>query len=188
MKRLLALLAPIFIMLAIFLDLRPGLRHENIMLPVSGSGRTTPVLTTSTPPLSVSRIIDGDTIDVLLDGNTTRVRLLGINAPESVDPRRPVQCFGKEASAYMYTLLRGHAVRLDFDPSQDRYDKYGRLLAYVHRDDGLFVNDVMINNGYAYEYTYISPYQFQKEFKQTEQAARAASRGLWAAATCNGKL
>jgi micrococcal nuclease len=88
----------------------------------------------------------------------------------------------------MHTLLEGHSVRLEVDPSQDKYDKYGRLLAYVHRDDGLFINEAMMSDGYAYEYTYIVPYLYQKEFIQTEHAARAASRGLWSAATCDGKL
>lgn len=187
-KRMLALLAPLFILGAIFLDLKQNLRHESAILPIPVRSTMLDTRSTTTPTVTVLRVVDGDTIDVMLDGNTTRVRLIGINAPESVDPRRPVQCFGKEASAYMHTLLDGRSVRLDVDISQDRYDKYGRLLAYIYRDDGLFINLAMISDGYAYEYTYSTPYQFQNEFKQTEHGARTALRGLWSASTCNGKL
>lgn len=188
MKRLLAVLSPLLIFIALLLDLRPGLHHEDV-IPARESGATRrSEIATSTPFLPVLRVVDGDTIDVSVDGNPTRVRLIGINAPESVDPRRPLQCFGKEASAYMHTLLDGRSVRLTTDPSQDRYDKYGRLLAYVYRDDSMFINEVMIDRGYAYEYTFITPYLYQQEFKGTEQGARTSLRGLWASTTCGGKL
>ena len=133
---------------------------------------------------SVERVIDGDTIDISFNGTKTRVRLIGINTPETVDPRRPVQCFGKEASARAKELLSGKEVFIELDPSQDRYDKYGRLLAYIYLPNGVFFNELMIKEGYAYEYTYRVPYKYQEEFKQAERDARTNKRGLWADGVC----
>jgi len=132
----------------------------------------------------VTKVIDGDTIDVSIDGTISRVRLIGIDTPETVDPRKSVECFGKEASDQMKYLLGGKNVRLEYDATQDDKDKYGRLLRYVFRDDGMFVNQWMIENGFANEYTYNIPYQYQKEFKQAERLARENQRGLWQRDVC----
>lgn len=132
----------------------------------------------------VLRVVDGDTIDISLDGVKTRIRLIGINTPETVDPRRPVQCFGKEASAKAKELLLGQNISIELDASQDKYDKYGRLLAYVYLADGTFFNEKMIREGYAYEYTYRLPYTYQKEFKEAQRDASSAKRGLWADGAC----
>lgn len=140
----------------------------------------------------VVHVVDGDTIDVLKDGAKVRVRLIGINAPESVDPRRPVQCFGKEASAAMKALVEGQSVALETDPSQDTYDKYGRLLAYVYLGrPGLPQEDValaLIAGGYAHEYTYRLPYAHQAAYKAAQTEARSAGRGLWAADACENQV
>src|SRR6476660_7558603 len=107
----------------------------------------------------VVRVVDGDTVDVqMADGHTERLRLIGIDTPETVDPRKPVQCFGREASAHAHELLDGQAVTIDGDPTQDTRDRYGRLLAYLWRADGLFFNQRMISDGFAHEYTYRLPY------------------------------
>ena len=132
----------------------------------------------------VVHIVDGDTVDVLKDGAKVRVRLIGINTPESVDPRRGVQCFGIEASDEMKRLLEGQSVRLKGDPSQDTYDKYHRMLAYIFLPDATNVNEHMIAAGYAHEYTYRVPYRYQKEFKAAEAQAREAGRGLWKNSAC----
>lgn len=132
----------------------------------------------------VSRVIDGDTIEVMKSGTKEKVRLIGINAPETVDPRRKVECFGREASAYAKEILLGQKVRLMSDDSQTKYDKYGRLLAYMYREDGLFVNKHMIEEGYAYEYTYKVPYLFQKEFKEAQRTAEVEGKGFWAEGVC----
>jgi micrococcal nuclease len=150
----------------------------------------------------VVHVVDGDTIDIEAaatdgrssdpslgegfrkDGAKVRVRLIGINAPESVDPRRPVQCFGKEASAEMSRIVGGQSVRLETDPSQDTYDRYGRLLAYAFLPDGTDVNLHMIEAGFAYEYTYHLSYRYQKEFKAAQAAAEKRGSGLWAAGVC----
>jgi micrococcal nuclease len=133
---------------------------------------------------SVTKVVDGDTITVDLDGKATTLRLIGINTPETVDPRKPVECFGKEASDKAKTLFSGKQVRLEADPTQGELDKYQRLLRYVFLPDGTNFNKLMIEQGYAYEYTYNIPYKYQVEFKQAEQEARAAKRGLWADNAC----
>jgi micrococcal nuclease len=172
--------------MGLFLDQKQKTPYEDVLRTPKISTPTSLDTATATP-VSVVRVVDGDTISVLLDGSETKVRLIGINAPESVDPRRPVQCFGKEAAAHMTELLSQHKVELLYDISQDRYDKYGRLLAYVYRDDGVFINEAMIHDGYAYEYTYKTPYEFQQEFKTTEREARSEANGLWSPLTCNGR-
>ena len=134
----------------------------------------------------VARVVDGDTVIVNLNRREEKIRLLGINTPETVDPRKPVECFGEEAFARAKAILTNQTVRLEFDPSQDRYDKYGRLLAYVWLADGTNFNLKMIQDGFAYEYTYHLPYKYQTEFKAALRTARQASRGLWSPETCNG--
>lgn len=136
---------------------------------------------------TVVNVVDGDTIKINKDGVTETLRLIGIDTPETVDPRKPVQCFGKEASDRAKELLSGKKVRIETDDSQDTIDKYGRLLVYVYRDDGLFFNKKMIEDGYAYEYTYNIPYKYQVEFKHAENTAHTQEKGLWSPDTCNGK-
>ncbi len=131
-------------------------------------------------------VVDGDTVDVQINGAVERMRLIGINTPETVDPRRPVECFGKEASEHAKQLLSGQQVLVESDPSQDTRDKYGRLLVYVWLPEGRLFNLQMIVDGYAYEYTYDNPYKYQATFKQAEAEARSAERGLWSPATCAG--
>lgn len=134
----------------------------------------------------VVAIVDGDTIKVSIDDKVETLRLIGIDTPETKDPRKPVQCFGKEASAKAAELLSGHQVRLEGDPTQGDRDKYGRLLRYVWREDGLFFNEWMLRNGYAHEYTYNLPYMHQTPFKSAERYASENNLGLWNQATCAG--
>lgn len=135
----------------------------------------------------VVKVVDGDTITIDVDGHKQTVRLIGINTPETVDPRKPVECFGKEASDKAKALLTNHSVRVELDASQGTYDKYHRLLAYVYRDDELFVNKLMVSDGYAYEYTYNVPYEYQKEFKEAQRIAQNEDRGLWSPDKCDKK-
>lgn len=133
----------------------------------------------------VVKVVDGDTIDVNIDNKIERIRLIGINTPESVDPRRPVECLGIEASNKAKELLSDKEVYLESDSSQDDRDKYGRLLRYVWTKEGLFYNLEIIKLGFAYEYTYIVPYKFQEEFKKAEETARTNKIGLWSDGACN---
>lgn len=135
---------------------------------------------------SVVNVVDGDTIRVNMNGKEETLRLIGIDTPETVDPRKSVQCFGKEASNKAKELLTGKRVRIEVDATQGDRDKYDRLLAYVYREDGLFFNKHMIEQGFAHEYTYNLPYRYQNEFKTAQKAAQTAQRGLWSPNTCNG--
>lgn len=132
----------------------------------------------------VTKVTDGDTLRVDVDGESERVRLIGINTPETVDPRREVECFGKEASERMKGLAEGKLIRLEYDGSQGSRDTYGRLLAYVYLEDGEMLNRKMVAEGYAYEYTYMTPYKYQTEFKELQNLARSSGRGLWSPDAC----
>lgn len=133
----------------------------------------------------IVRVVDGDTLRLRVDGKEEAVRMIGLNTPESVDPRRPVECLGKEASAQLGELLRGvTAVQVEPDPTQDTRDRFGRLLLYVWLPSGTLLNKEMIRLGYAHEYTYDQPYRFQADFKAAQKEAEVAKRGLWAPGTC----
>src|SRR4051812_19821496 len=136
---------------------------------------------------AVVRVIDGDTVDVRLDGQVVRLRLIGIDTPEVVDPRRPVECFGREASARAHELLDGQTVRVEADPTQGDMDRYGRLLRYIWLGDGRLFNQEMVAQGYAFEYTYNVPYKYQAAFREAERDAREAQRGLWSPEACAGE-
>lgn len=132
----------------------------------------------------VVKVTDGDTITIMKDNVAESVRLIGVDTPETVHPSKPVQCFGKEASAQTKSWLEGARVSIEIEASQGERDKYGRLLGYMFRDDGFFVNLELIKQGYAHEYTYNLPYQYQTEFKAAEQVAKAEGRGLWGEGVC----
>lgn len=135
----------------------------------------------------VTRVVDGDTIAVEdRSGKEFKVRLIGMDTPETVDPRKSVECFGEEASRQLTQMVANQFVRMEDDPTQDNVDRYGRLLRYVYLLDGTFINKEMIVHGYAYEYTYQQPYQYQQEFKQAQSNAQKELLGLWSEDTCNG--
>jgi micrococcal nuclease len=131
----------------------------------------------------VVKVVDGDTIDVQIEGQKKTVRLIGINTPETVDPRRPVQCFGKEASNETKRLLTGKQVLLTKDVTET--DKYNRLLRFVYLplENGqmLFVNDYLVREGFANNYPYPPDVKFNDLFRQAELEAREQKRGLWSA-------
>jgi len=128
----------------------------------------------------VIKIVDGDTIEVQSkDSEKFTLRLIGLDTPETKDPRKPVECFGTEASKRAEDLLLDKKVYLLADESQDNTDKYDRLLRYIIREDGYFFNLNMIADGYANEYTYQVPYQFSEEFKAAESSAVKDELGLF---------
>ena len=128
----------------------------------------------------IDHVVDGDTVDVRIDGRTERVRLIGINTPETKDPRRPVECYGPEASALTSLLLpAGTGVRLERDV--EARDDYGRLLAYVRRSDGLFVNLELARQGAAVVLSIRPNTAFAAVIAAAADEARRAGRGLWAA-------
>jgi micrococcal nuclease len=151
----------------------------------ASAGRTT----AATPgAATVERVVDGDTIVVRVNGRRERVRLIGIDTPESVKPNTPVQCFAIEASNRAKALLpSGTSVRLVRDVEER--DRYRRLLAYVYRlRDGLFVNLALVREGYASPYTFPPNVAHTDEFVSAAAEARAASRGLWSACPGDHRL
>jgi micrococcal nuclease len=135
-------------------------------------------------PFTVTKVVDGDTIWVDFNGQRQKIRMIGLDTPESLDPRKPVQCFALEASAEAKTMLAGRSVYLETDPSQDSVDRYGRTLAYVWTESGRLLNLDMIAEGFAHEYIYYLPYRYQPIFRTAEDDARTQERGLWSPGTC----
>jgi micrococcal nuclease len=127
----------------------------------------------------VTRVIDGDTVEVRIGGRSDDVRYIGVDTPETVKPGTPVQCFGPQASAYNHRLVEGRPVRLDFD--RERRDVYGRLLAYVHLRDGAFVNAQLVRLGYARTLTIPPNIAHAGLFHRLARVAGRAGRGLWGA-------
>lgn len=132
----------------------------------------------------VTRVVDGDTIEVSLEGEIEDIRLLGIDTPESVKPDSPIECFGREASAAAEAFLADAEVTLVRDV-EDR-DRYGRLLRYVYVGEEM-ANARLVVNGYATAYTYPPNVRHADLFVRLEREARADDRGLWAADTCDGQ-
>ncbi len=134
-----------------------------------------PRLSSRSDVFRVSRVIDGDTFKL---DNEERVRLLGVDTPETVHPRKPVEYYGPEASAFTHRQIEKRLVLLEFD--RTFRDRYGRILAYVFRQpDEFFLNAELIKQGYSYAYTRF-PFARRAEFLRYEAEARAAQRGLWA--------
>jgi micrococcal nuclease len=128
----------------------------------------------------VLRIVDGDTVVVVCDGRPVTVRLIGVDTPESVHPRKPVERFGREAAAFLKTLIQGKPVRIEYEPGPSRRDKYGRTLAYLYLEPGgLCVNREIVARGYGHAYTRY-PFTFMDDFRAAERLARERQLGLWA--------
>lgn len=127
----------------------------------------------------VSRVIDGDTIEIVDGDITEKVRLLGIDTPETSHPTKGVECFGKEATEYLSLLIEDQSVYLVADSTQSNVDRYDRLVRYVVLEDGTFVNYEMIAGGFAFEYTYNLPYLYTDDFQLAEQIASENEIGLW---------
>ena len=126
------------------------------------------------------RVVDGDTIDVRMDGRRERVRYIGIDTPESVTPDEPVECYGPAAAKENRRLVEGRTVTLSTD--EEPRDRFGRLLAYVRRaSDGLFVNAELVRGGFATTLRIAPNVRHAGRFRVLEREARRARRGLWGA-------
>jgi len=122
----------------------------------------------------VIRVIDGDTIIVNLEGKDESVRLIGIDAPETGE------CFNKEATDEIKKLIAEKNIVLESDSTQNNRDKYNRLLRYIFLEDNTFVNKIMIDEGFASEYTYLnSAYKYQTNFQESQKFAKTNNLGLW---------
>jgi micrococcal nuclease len=130
--------------------------------------------------LEISKFVDGDTFWVKhADGREEKIRLIGINTPESRNTgRKQIEYFGKEASTYVKKFLTGKRVRLEYDVQ--RLDRYKRTLAYVYLEDGTFLNAHLVEQGYATVATYPPNVKFASKFQELERKARSRKRGLWA--------
>ncbi|MEW6613985.1 MAG: thermonuclease family protein [Thermodesulfobacteriota bacterium] len=123
-----------------------------------------------------TRVVDGDTIVVEIDGTHEKIRLIGVDTPETVHPLKPVEYYGKEASEFTKNMVVGKQVRLEYN--WQKRDKYGRLLAYVFLTDGTFVNAEIVKQGYGHAYTRF-PFKYLDEFRKYEKEAREKGLGLW---------
>lgn len=137
----------------------------------------------------VVRVTDGDTIVIDRDGEELPVRLIGIDSPEVDTPYTKAECYGKESSDAARQTMGGREVRIETDPSQDTYDAYGRLLAYVYvpasvRQEGIMVNEYLLREGFARQYTFNTRYAHSAAFHEAEASAKAARKGLWAIGSC----
>ena len=171
--------------------LRPNLFHILFALVAAmGTGLSTGC---SDPPPSglpatVVEAVDGDTVDVRFgDGHTDRVRLLGIDTPETVDPDRPVGCFGPEASGHTKSLLpAGTQVLLQRDV--EARDRYGRLLVYMwRRRDSLFVNESLVRDGFARTLSIAPNTAHRVDLSEAAALARQERDGLWSACHADGR-
>jgi micrococcal nuclease len=143
-----------------------------------GAGDPEPVLEPG-PTCRVVRVVDGDTVVVQLDGRPTTIRLIGIDTPETVHPSKPVERYGKEASAFLRDLVGGQSVRLEYEPAMKRLDRYGRTLTYLRTVPGdKLVNLAIVEGGYGHAYT-TYPFTLMERFRRAEHEAREARRGLW---------
>jgi micrococcal nuclease len=133
----------------------------------------------------VVRVIDGDTIEVTIDGAEEDVRYIGVDTPETVKPGSPVQCYGPQASAANHRLVEGRTVRLVFDA--ERRDVYDRLLAYVYAEDrgqagkARFVNAALVRQGYAHTLEIAPNTGHAPQLRRLQAQAGRAGRGLWGA-------
>lgn len=126
----------------------------------------------------VANFEDGDTITVDMNGKTERIRMIGVDTPETQDPRKPVQCFGHAASEFTRNLIGDNPVRLEADALSDNRDRYSRLLRHVYLPDGRLVQAEIIKAGFGFAYTSF-PFTKSVEFKAYEIKARTQNLGLW---------
>ena len=133
----------------------------------------------------VSRVVDGDTVILQLLDDEYRLRLIGIDAPETVHPQLPVQCYGEEASAYLTELIEEKFVQVEKDVSET--DRYGRLLGYIWLGETM-VNEHLVREGYAFAVTFPPDVKYQELLQEAQEDARLNERGLWSPDTCDGDI
>lgn len=127
---------------------------------------------------TVTRFTDGDTLSVDMNGTTEKVRMIGVDTPETHKPNSPVQCYGPAAAAFTKNLIGIQKVRLEADPENTNRDRYDRLLRYVYLPDGRLVQKELISQGYGFAYIQF-PFSKKAEFVAAERQAETGNKGLW---------
>lgn len=132
----------------------------------------------------VVRFSDGDTIAVDMNGTNETIRMIGVDTPETNDPRKPVQCYGPAASAFTKNFItsKGSLVRLEADSLSSNRDRYDRLLRYIYLPDGTLLNEKLIRDGYGFYYPHF-PFEMSEAFEAAQEKARQENKGLWG--NCN---
>ncbi|MGH7772895.1 MAG: thermonuclease family protein [Candidatus Binatia bacterium] len=131
------------------------------------------------------KVIDGDT---LLVSPNEKIRLIGVDTPETKHPKKSVECFGQEAKEFTKKMVAGRRIRLEFDQTNSAFghrDRYGRTLGYVYLENGTFLNAEIIRQGYGHAYTQF-PFRYLEEFRLLQRQARQRGLGLWS--SCRGSL
>jgi micrococcal nuclease len=138
--------------------------------------------TINTPPkpgyYEVTSVQDGDTFTVNMDGREEKVRLIGVDTPETIKPNSPVECYGVMASNHLKKLLADQSVRLEADAINQNRDRYDRLLRYAYLSDGTLINKIIILEGYGFAYLSF-PFTKAEEFRLAQVSARQARIGVW---------
>ncbi|MBP8591185.1 thermonuclease family protein [Candidatus Shapirobacteria bacterium] len=174
-QNILLFLAALLLFLASFFT-EPEKNSEESPLPTPtpvGEKLPTPSASQEREKAKVARVIDGDTIE-LEDGR--KVRYIGIDTPETVDPKKPVQCYGKEAYLENKSLVEGKEIEMEKDVSET--DHYGRFLRYVWAKE-VFINEYLVREGFAHAVTFPPDVKYQGLFLEAERKAREESKGFW---------
>ncbi len=134
------------------------------------------------------RVVDGDTIRFRFDGKDQSVRIIGLDTPETKDPRKEVECFGQEASDFAEAFFSQENTHLELyiDQSQSERDKYDRPLRYVSVN-GQDYGEAAIRGGFGHEYTYQTPHSKQAAYRSAQEEAKQSERGLWSPDACPSK-
>lgn len=153
---------------------------SGILSTVASKETGTKTQKTPAPPgyFYVTYVYDGDTLAVNMDGNEEKIRMIGVDTPETVKPNSPTECYGKKASDFLKNRLNGKYVRLESDAINQNRDRYDRLLRYVFDSDGILVNKQIIEEGYGFAYLSF-PFTKSEEFRLTQVKAREQSKGVW---------
>ena len=170
-KKLLRIVSSVLIAVAIIF-----LQQQGIL---PGSDTIDQAIENNTPgEYRVVKFDDGDTIAVDMQGKTETIRFIGVDTPETHDPRKPVQCYGKAASAFTKQAIGSGRVRLEADPKSGNRDRYDRLLRFVYLPDGTLLNYELVKEGYGFAITGF-PHTKMDTFVNAETEAKSRSRGLW---------
>ena len=129
--------------------------------------------------VKLSKCVDGDTIKVIIDNKEYTVRMLAIDTPESVQPSKPIEYYGKEASEYTCNKVsNAKKIELEYDPNSDKLDKYNRLLAWVFVDNKL-LQEELVSNGYAKVAYLYNDYKYTSVLEEGQELASAKNIGIW---------